>query len=243
MIDEKEENNVLLLGIDDAGRGPVLGPMILAGCILNKENEKQLKKLGVDDSKLLTRKKREKLVKVIKEKAIAYESLSVSPSEIDTGMGIGLNLNEVEALESALIIKELIKKIKVDEIIKLKIIIDCPSVNTEAWKRTLLGYLEKEKIDTKFLSIDCRHKADLDYPVVSAASIIAKTTRDNEVEKLKKQIGKDFGSGYPADPKTIGFLKKYINDPEIKKARIFRESWATYQNIKMNKGQSKLPDY
>jgi len=235
---EKSNLKELRLGIDDAGRGPVIGPMILGGCLIPEETETEFKELGITDSKLLYRKKREKLAKIIKEKSIVYYTHSISPAEIDTGMGIGLNLNEVEALAASIVIKELIKNISKEELKNLSIIIDCPSVNNDSWHKNVLEYLEN-----KDLNIRCEHKADLDHVVVAAASIIAKVTRDNEIEKLKKQIGLDFGSGYPADPKTKDFLKKHVND--FKDIHLFRESWATFQKAKENfkLRQSKLPDY
>jgi ribonuclease HII len=223
----------LFLGIDDAGRGPVAGPMVLAGCILNKELEVELKELGVMDSKLLTRKKREDLLETIKKKAIGFKAHKITPSEIDTGMGIGLNLNQVEAMAAGIIINELSKGKK-----DLKIVIDCPSVNTSSWKKQLLEYVK-----AKDLGITCEHKADTKHVSVSAASIIAKVTRDAEIKKLHEKIGINFGSGYPNDPKTKQFLKKHINDPQVKKHRIFRETWATYKRAKQGKKQTKLPDY
>ena len=72
---------MLTLGIDDAGRGPVIGPMILAGCLLKKDVEKDLQKLGVKDSKQLTQKRREFLSKIIKEKAETCETNITLPSE------------------------------------------------------------------------------------------------------------------------------------------------------------------
>ena len=225
----------LILGIDDAGRGPVIGNMVLAGCILNQEVEQELRELGVMDSKLLTRKKREKLIEIIKKKATGFQTHKITPSEIDTGMGIGLNLNETEAMAAGIIINELVKDKKLSN---LKIVIDCPSVNTNSWKKKLLEYT-----DNKNLNIVCEHKADMKFTAVSAASIIAKVTRDGEIEKLKKKIGKDFGSGYPADPKTRVFLKKYVDDAEIAKHRIFRQTWSTWRRAKEAKSQRKLPDY
>jgi len=232
------EKKELILGIDDAGRGPVIGPMVLAGCLIDKETESEFKEIGITDSKLLYRKKRTRLCKKIKESAIAYHTHSISPAEIDTGMGIGLNLNEVEALAASIIIKELTKKLSSEDKRNLNIIIDCPSVNNGAWHTHVTKYLK-----TNSFNIRCEHKADRDHIAVAAASIIAKVTRDGEIEKLKKKIELDFGSGYPSDPKTKDFLKKHIN--EFKDIHLFRESWATFEHAKENfkVRQSKLPDY
>lgn len=231
-----EEMNQIVLGIDDAGRGPVIGPMVLSGCIISKQVEEELKELGVADSKTLTRKKREMLENLIHEKSIGWSTKMATPAEIDTGMGIGLNLNQVEAMMAAAIITELVNKLSEEQKNNLRIVIDCPSNNTEGWKAQLLGYLEKKK-----LNISCEHKADRDHISVGAGSILSKVTRDKEVDKLKEKIGIDFGSGYPSDPKTKAFLEKHVHD--FKEERIFRESWATFQNAKEGKKQAKLPDY
>jgi ribonuclease HII len=236
MEEKKENSSQLLLGIDDAGRGPVIGPMLLAGVLMRKEAAEEVKKLGVMDSKLLTPKKREDLIETIKTKSLASFFKIITPSEIDTGFGEGYNLNEVEAIAAAMIINELVTKLSVQQRETVKIIIDCPSVNTAKWKEQVIKYLKEKK-----LNISCEHKADFNHPVVSAASIIAKVTRDAEIEKIKKQIGIDFGSGYPSDPKTIDFLKK--NHSNFKKERIFRESWATWKEVALRadkSSQSKL---
>jgi len=232
------ENEVLILGLDDAGRGCLIGNMVLSGVIIKKEIEQELKELGTMDSKLLTKKKREKLVGIIKEKVISYDTQMATPSEIDTGMGIGLNLNQIEALEAGLIINNLTKNLNTEQKSKLRIIVDCPSNNREGWKSQMLEYIED-----KTLNIRCEHKADRDHVAVSAASIISKVTRDAEIKKLHEKIGIDFGSGYPNDPKTKDFLKKYVKDKKIRETRIFRESWATFQNALEGKKQMKLPDY
>jgi ribonuclease HII len=228
------ESSQFLLGIDDAGRGPVIGPMALAGVLIRKENEKSIMEDGVKDSKLLTPQKREHLAKLLKEKALSYCVQLITPSEIDTGFGEGLNLNKVEALVAARIINDLTAKLSKEQKEKLKIIIDCPSNNISAWKEYVVGYL-KEKSLGKLIS--CEHKADFYHPVVSAASIIAKTTRDDEIEKLKKQIGVDFGSGYSSDERTKKFLELYSE--KFKNHRIFRESWATWREFNGKKERDK----
>jgi len=211
-----------LLGVDDAGRGPVIGPMLLCGVLIEADNQEHFRDIGAKDSKLLTPAQREKLAEIIKKEVKMFRTKIITPSEIDTGMGIGLNLNQVEALACGTIINEITEHLSEEEKKNTKIILDCPSINTSGWKNQLLEYVKDKKLE-----IHCEHKADFNHPVVSAASIIAKVTRDEEIEKIKKQIGIDFGSGYPSDPYTKAFLKEHVND--FKKERIFRESWATWR--------------
>ncbi len=108
----------------------------------------------------------------------------------------------------------------------LIVIIDCPSNNPNSWLIILNKYIRPEN---KKIRIRAEHKADFHYPSVSAASIIAKTTRDSEIEKIKKEIKIDFGSGYPADPCTKQALEKH--GQILKKNRLIRETWATWQTI------------
>ena len=227
----------LLLGIDDSGRGPVLGPMVLAGCLMKEEAEEGFRNLGIKDSKLLSPKRRDELVKLIKEQVISSDFQMATPVEIDTGFGEGLNLNLVEALLAANIINNLTAPLNSEQKSNIKIILDCPSVNLEAWKKQLMKYVKEKSLEK---NIRCEHKADFKYPVVSAASIIAKTTRDAEIEKIKEQMGINFGSGYPSDPNTIKFLKENATNPKYK--GIFRESWQTWKDAVKNleKDQKKL---
>jgi ribonuclease HII len=214
-----------LLGVDDAGRGPVIGPMLLCGTLIEADKEKYFRDIGAKDSKLLTPLQREKLAEIIKKEVKMFRTKIITPSEIDTGMGIGLNLNLVEALACGSIINEITEHLSEEEKKNTKIILDCPSINTSGWKNQLLEYVKDKKLD-----IHCEHKADFNHVVVSAASIIAKVTRDGEIEKIKEQIGIDFGSGYPSDPNTKNFLREHVND--FKKERIFRESWQTWRSAR-----------
>ena len=209
---------MLTLGIDDAGRGPVIGPMILSGCLLDSKVEKELTKLGVTDSKQLTQKRREILAGKIKETAEAFETTITSPLEIEETNKQGIKLNEVEAIKAAKIINKLNK---VDK--KIKVVIDCPSPNLSKWT----DYL-KTKIDNlSNLDISCEHKADKNHVSVSAASILAKTTREIEMDKIRKEYGKEVGSGYTSDPLTIKFLEKHAHKHHD--SGIFRRTWATFK--------------
>ncbi len=202
-----------VVGIDEAGRGPVIGPLVMCGLMIEEGQEKELEALGVKDSKLLSVSVRNRIFKVLKEKYKFHIEI-VSAIEIDSvvGGGKGKNLNWLEAEKAAIICE----KLKPD-----KVIIDCPSPNIKAYTSFI-----KERVDSK-REVVCEHKADLNYIVVGAASILAKVTRDAEIEKLKAHVGKDFGSGYMADPKTKIFIEKYWD----KHPEVFRHSWAPYKKL------------
>lgn len=223
---------MLILGIDDAGRGPVIGPMILAGCLADEKIEAEFKKLGVKDSKKLTAKKREILAEEIKQKAIAFEVTITHPQEITARNHVGVNLNQIEAIKSAEIINKLNKGAE-----KIIVYIDCPSPNINAWQNYLESHINKKEN----LEIHCEHKADVNHVSCSAASIIAKVTRDAEIEEIKEKIGVDFGSGYSSDPVTCQFLKDYAE--KHKNDGIFRETWQTWKDVCSKKEQKKLGEF
>ncbi|MBS3168013.1 ribonuclease HII [Candidatus Woesearchaeota archaeon] len=219
---------VKICGIDDAGRGPVIGPMVLAGILIDEKDLDKLKELGAKDSKDLTPKQRELIYsKIVKEFKI-YKIVKSTPQQIDQALNSSnSNLNWFEADKMIEIINTLNPE---------KVIIDCPSNNIPAFTE----YLEN-KIKTK-TQIICEHKADSKYPIVGAASILAKVTRDAEIEKIKKELRADFGSGYPSDPKTKKFLKENWN----KYPGIFRTTWSSYKNVsegKNSKKQKTLADF
>ena len=199
----------------------------MCGLLIKEEDEKKLIRLKVKDSKLLTKKQREFLFDKIKAVSHKYEIVVIEPEEIDKAVNNhdGLNLNRLEARKSA----EMLNLLNPD-----KAIIDAPSNNIKSYKQYLTGFIKNKKI-----AIVLEHKADLNYPVVSAASIIAKVTRDNEIEKIKKEIKIDFGSGYMTDPKTLKFLEKYYEEYDY----LFRKSWFPYKDVMNKKFQSKLEDF
>jgi ribonuclease HII len=204
-----------VVGIDEAGRGPIIGPMVMCGVLIEEGQEKELTALGVKDSKLLSESARERIYAVLKEK-YKYHLVIISPIEIDSvvGIGKGKNLNWLEAEKAALIVNALKPE---------KVIIDCPSPNLKAYTEFIT-----ERLDHKQgRHVICEHKADLNHVVVGAASIIAKVTRDAEIEKLKAHVGQDFGSGYMADPRTKAFTERFWN----KHPEIFRHSWAPYKKL------------
>jgi ribonuclease HII len=207
------------LGIDEAGRGPVIGPLIIAGVMIEEVEEG---KLGdVRDSKLVKHDERLKLAKKIKENS-SFEIIEVLPEEIDETLEKkGTNLNWLEAEKQAEIINNLKPK---------KAIIDCPSPNCSAYEEKLRGMLKDKKV---ILVVE--HKADMNYKTCAAASILAKVKREEEMDKIKEKYG-ETGPGYASNSVT----QKFVAENWEKYPEIFRKSWSTFQNHKKNKGQKKL---
>lgn len=213
---------MLALGIDDSGRGPIIGPMILAGVLLDENGKTALKKANIKESKQVIHSTRIKMAELIKESVLAFHIVKSSPEEIDFSIKTGVNLNTLEAKKTAEIINTLNSGKN-----KIKVLVDCPSTNIKAWKKTLMGFVnEKNNLD-----VSCEHKADVNYIEVAAASILAKVAREEEVELLKEEYKKygNIGSGYPSDPITKEFLKKHGN--ELSNSGIFRKTWKTWKAL------------
>ena len=117
---------------------------------------------------------------------------------------------------------------------KIKVVVDCPSVNISKWR----DYLKTNIGNLSNLEIICEHKADKNHPAVSAASILAKDTREKEIDILKEKYGKEIGSGYCSDPLTCKFLEE--NAEKHKEDGIFRKSWITWKKAFAKKSQKKL---
>ena len=211
----------MICGVDEAGKGPVMGPMVVAG--VSVKNAKLIENLGFKDSKLLSSQRRLELFNLIKQN-YSYEIEVINVEKIDEyRMKNQLNLLNRKAFEK--VISKLNPKVAY---------VDAADVNEERFGREIKVNLTNPN-DTDIISM---HKADSMIPVVAAASIIAKQTRELEIKKLKKEIG-DFGSGYPSDERTIKFLKSYFHD-NSKWPSGTRKSWKTIERIRPVK---KLSDF
>ncbi|MEM1606669.1 MAG: ribonuclease HII [Candidatus Bathyarchaeia archaeon] len=212
---------MLICGVDDAGRGPVIGPLVIAGVLVDESGLEKLISLGVRDSKTLSPKKREYLAHEILKVVKGYRVVKVPPSEIDDVVRSGRRLNRLNRLE-ARVMASIIRDLKPDIAY-----VDASDVIPERFKQHIL---EEIPFNVEIVS---EHKADEKYPVVSAASIVAKVERDREIENLKNKYG-DLGSGYVADPRTIKFLKdwveRYGSYPDF-----VRKTWKTARAILMEK--------
>lgn len=218
----------MIAGVDEAGRGPVIGPLVIAG--VTAENQGSFQKLQVKDSKKLSPNKRAFLADQIKQIATNIEFLIIDASDIDDMRKV-MTMNEIEVHAFT----KIIKKLKPDQCF-----VDAADVNSERFGAHISSSLPR-KID-----IISKHKADDLYPIVSAASIIAKTIRDAEITRialsLEKKLGKQLGSGYPSDQITQRFLSDWVKTYK-KLPPHTRKSWKTAQRIyEQNMGKT-LDDF
>ena len=216
----------LICGIDEARRGPVMGPMVMCGAMIEDKDMPKLIALKPKDSKLLSKEEREELYPKLLSVLKYYHVFIIQPDEIDKAVKgkDGLNLNRLEAKKQA----EILIEFNPDQAI-----IDCPSNNIDSYRIYLKKLLKNKEVD-----LILEHKAER-YPLVAAASIIAKVTGDREIENIKKELGIDFGSGYLSDPKTVEFLKNNFE----KYPGLFRKSWFPYQDLMNKKFQKSLSDF
>jgi ribonuclease HII len=203
--------SVQICGVDDAGRGSMLGPLVIAGISLNKIDIPKLSLLGVKDSKQLTPKSREELYKKIIALVDDYYVAKISPKTIDISVE-NHNLNHLEAKYMAKVISKLNPDMSY---------VDSCDVNPQRFGKEIT-LLSNNK------NVRSYHHADSRFVVVSAASIIAKVTRDRTIEKLRKNH--DVGSGYPSDSKTINFVKSYYQTNQTLPIFV-RKSWKPTQKI------------
>jgi ribonuclease HII len=208
---------MLVGGVDEAGRGCVLGPLAVAGVSVDSGRIKELADIGVKDSKLLSASQRESLYEEILKVCAGVGVSRIPPVEIDRYVRRGKKhrrLNYLETIHMARVIDGL----AVDEVF-----IDAPDVNPARFTAELVELLSSRP------RVVAEHKADANYPVVSAASIVAKVERDRDVAELRALHG-DFGSGYPSDPDTIAFLRSWVKR-ESSQPEFARKSWKTWDRI------------
>ncbi|HUU47388.1 MAG TPA: ribonuclease HII [Nitrosopumilaceae archaeon] len=200
-----------ICGIDDAGRGSMLGPLVIAGISIDKKNIRKLSALGVKDSKKLTTKKREELYPKIISLVDDHFVAKISPKSIDISVEKH-GLNRLEAKYMA----KVVKKLNPDTSF-----VDSCDVNPKRFGKEISRLSNNKKIRSY-------HHADSRFAVVSAASILAKVTRDRAIARLRKDY--DLGSGYPSDAKTIDFVKKYYKKQKIMPIFV-RKSWKPTKKI------------
>ena len=200
-----------ICGVDDAGRGSMIGPLVIAGIRIEKKNISKLRKLGVRDSKKLSSKKRDLLYKEILKIVDSYHVIRIPPRTIDKYV-FEHNLNHLEAKKMAEVISNLNPEISY---------VDSCDVNAARFGREISDLANKSKVKSY-------HYADSRFVVVSAASIIAKVSRDRSIMRLNKTS--NLGSGYPSDKKSVNYVKKIVSSKKPLPTSV-RKSWKPVQKI------------
>lgn len=162
----KKQGSVIIAGVDEAGRGPLAGPVYAAAVILNPDKPI----LGLADSKILTEKKREELYNIIQEKALAYAVARAEVEEID-------KINILQA--SLLAMQRAVFQLDIAPTLVLIDGIHLPKLPYDA-----KAIIQGDKIKSS----------------ISAASILAKVSRDHEMKRLCQQYpvyGFSKHKGYP----------------------------------------------
>lgn len=212
----------MICGVDEAGKGSVLGPMVIGAVKCTSMEEMVIP--GIADSKTLTPAKRADL----------YDQITGSFPHVT----IIRTAEEIDRLRSEMTMNEIVARAHGEAVLQMNAetaYLDACDVNAERYEAHVYALTGSR------IRIVARHKADALYPVVSAASIVAKVTRDRAIEELHETWG-DFGSGYPSDPRTISFLTGWITrhgSPPL----VARASWETVKQITRRQNQRSLADF
>lgn len=202
-------------GVDEAGRGCIVGPLVVAGVSASRAGVRSLKEMGVKDSKLLSPRRREALYPEILRVCGRHSMVRVPPAEIDAAVGSrSRKLNYLEAVYFAKVIERLgARQVTVDA---------CDVVPGR------FGDAIRAKLKSR-CKVTALHKADRDFVIVSAASVVAKVERDRAVEELRRRHG-DFGSGYPSDPKTRAYFTRLLREGGGRPDWT-RKSWGSWERF------------
>ena len=223
------------IGVDEAGRGPVIGPLVVCAVAIPEEQHVVLKAEGVKDSKFLSKKKRKELVEWFNQKSETnswHSSFIIcQPERIDASSNNqGLNVLETELFAEA--INGLPNEVKHS----VNILNDACDVNTQRFSDRIANQIKSWPWENSTMTSE--HKADENDLFVGIASVLAKEKRDDIIEELSQNLGFSIGSGYPSDPNTIKILPQLLVDsphPQL------RWSWATVEREWKKIHSSELP--
>lgn len=209
-------------GVDEAGRGSVMGPLVVGA--VSVETDEPLRSIGVKDSKKLTPKARERMYDEIT--AVAEWTVVVATAaDVDARRKL-MSLNEVELN----MFGEAVAALGAG-----RAYADCPDVNETSFQRRLEALVPGVEVTAK-------HKADDTYPVVSAASIVAKVTRDRMMDEIRAEFGVNIGSGYPSDHYTMDFIREWI-ERNGRAPQHVRCSWEPVRQMLSARANTKISDW
>jgi ribonuclease HII len=210
------------LGIDEAGRGCVLGPLVVGGFVVHERDVPKLTQIGVRDSKRLTPRRRQEVYEALGALGTRV-SVTLGPTTVDRAVDRH-RLNRLEAAAFA----QLIRRTRPDAVF-----LDSCEVDTRRFGREVAGRAEFGG------PVEARNHADRDVPVVGAASIVAKVRRDAALQRLEQRTGEPIGSGYPGDERTLAYLASVLGPDRPVPAGV-RRSWATTQRVMAERSRTTL---
>jgi ribonuclease HII len=218
------KQGILVGGVDEAGRGSIIGPLVVAGVGVRESKLAELRKMGVRDSKTLTPRARARLFGQIISIVDSICVRKVAPEEVDGSVMVhGLNRLEARVMAGV------IDSIGADEIY-----VDCCDVNPARFRESI-----DQRLSCRPRKLHSLHHADSLNVVVSAASIIAKITRDQEIQEIRNKYGPEIGSGYPSDATTMDFIRKWVaNNGEA--PDFARKSWKPLRQMLEQTAQCTL---
>ncbi len=227
---------MITIGVDEAGRGPVIGPLVVCSVALPNKDLKLLVDYGVKDSKDLSANKREDIRQWFLDQCLArgwsYSLVYCETNEIDLAVQQnGLNILETE------LFAESINRLSIKPRQDLEIICDACDVDALRFSKRVSKLIDLWPWPNS--KIDSYHKADENYPVVGMASILAKQARDEAIKAIEGKLGFPIGSGYPSDQVTINAVRKMIEDTPHE---ALRWSWSTVKRIWSENKSTEMPD-
>ena len=214
----------MICGVDEAGRGPAMGPLVVG--VVYVESDDFLKEIGVKDSKKLTPKARDRMYDLITDNVNHWTTIITTAEEIDEQRK-RISLNEIELN----MFSEGVTKWKAETVIA-----DCPDINESSFSARLSDLIGND------VEVIAKHKADDTYPVVSAASIIAKVTRDRMMDDIREKFGVNVGSGYPSDHYTMDFIREWIEKNGTAPPHV-RTSWEPVREMLSKRKITKIDDW
>lgn len=222
-----------MCGGDEAGRGAILGPLVIGMVAVKGSSIHRLSEIGVRDSKMLSEKRRRQLYDEILGIASDVKVERIFPNEINEAMRSHISLNELEAVHFASLFDQMAHDVGA-------VYLDSPDVIAERFGTRfkmsssrpvrVVGIKSPKESGVKYTRIISEHKADVRYPIVSAASIIAKVARDAEIKKLERQLNVRIGSGYPSDYRTIEIIRKNLRTGLLDNHT--RQRWSTMERVR-----------
>lgn len=215
------------IGVDEAGKGPVLGPMIAAAVRIDDEADLPA---DVADSKRLSESKRESLAAELRE----------SPA-VDTAVGV-ITTDEIDAPETdmnGLTVTAQVRALGDVAGDGDRALVDAGDVSESRFGRRVQEGVVESGVD---IDVTAEHGADDDSRLVGAASVVAKVERDRRIAAINEEYDAAVGSGYPSDPTTRQFLADYV-DHHGELPACARASWATAEDVLAAAAQSELAEF